>query len=408
MNRRARGRLSGRERIRRSRMGLVDQDALRACMKTPYLPLVIGSAGLLLAAPWVVGVPVVVGMLAIAWAQRRFRRVVESSEREQREALHAELSEHWAEQVYRPSLAGLASDLFPVWQRQVENARYQTEEAVGGLMGEFTEMVANLGEATEVFSGVVTDESGFGRLFQRSEQRLNEVVRRLEAALEEQRVQLERIEHLGSYIKELNAMADEVAGVAEQTNLLALNASIEAARAGEQGRGFAVVASEVRALSQRSGESGRSIAEKVEEISEAIRKACDSARDTGEQQESVKYSEQAITAVLEEFRNVAENLTDAGRRLNDTNGHIQNRISAALVKLQFQDRTSQILCHVRDSIGRTAVHLDELVDSVDVARPVEVARLLQELEKDYAMADERTAHAGDVRKESDEGDITFF
>ncbi|MFL9813687.1 chemotaxis protein [Stutzerimonas sp. VN223-3] len=309
--------------------------------------------------------------------------------------------------MYRPTLSGFAERLFPVWERQIENARSQTEDSVVELSGQFARMSVELDQATQLFSGMAVDERGMGALFERSEERLLNVVQALKTALTEKQAQLEQIQHLNSFIDELNNMAGDVAAVASQTNLLALNASIEAARAGEQGRGFAVVATEVRELSRRSGETGKNIGVKIAAINEAIRSTCDAALEAEARDQSVQLSESAISQVLEEFRHMAEGLASSGQHLQETNAQIQAGVSQALVALQFQDRTSQILCHVRDNIG-SATHALRAQAAPDIEpSAVDVEALLAEIENSYAMADEHSAHSGKTADDDTDG-ITFF
>ncbi len=376
---------------------------------SPYAGACAGTGALIGTAPLTVAAPVsaflwVVAILAERnkhWHKRRLAGA------EQAQRASADEVRSVLDQVYRPSLFGLADRLFPVWERQIETARAQTEDSVVELSGQFARMGVELDQATELFSGMALDERGMGALFERSEGQLLEVVQALKTALTEKQAQLEQIQHLDSFIEELNTMAGDVAAVAAQTNLLALNASIEAARAGEHGRGFAVVATEVRELSRRSGETGKSIGTKIAAINEAIRSTCEAAIAAEAQDQSVQLSESAIGKVLEDFRHMAESLASSGQNLQATNAQIQAGVSQALVALQFQDRTSQILSHVRDNIGSAthALHAQAAPDSAPVA--VDIEALLAQIESSYAMADEYSAHSGKAAGGASD-DITFF
>lgn len=376
---------------------------------SPYVGACAGSGALVATAPLAVAAPVsaVLWVVAILTERKthRLQRLLASAAQSQRE--NADVVRSALDQIYRPSLSGLADRLFPVWERQVENARSQTEDSVVELSGQFARMSVELDQATQLFSGMAVDERGMGALFERSEERLLNVVQALRTALTEKQAQLEQIQHLNSFIDELNTMAGDVAAVASQTNLLALNASIEAARAGEQGRGFAVVATEVRELSRRSGETGKNIGVKIAAINEAIRSTCDAALEAEARDQSVQLSESAISQVLEDFRHMAESLASSGQHLQETNAQIQAGVSQALVALQFQDRTSQILSHVRDNICSAiqVVRAQAAPDAEPVA--VDAEALLTEIESSYAMADEYSAHRGKAAGGATD-DITFF
>jgi methyl-accepting chemotaxis protein len=251
-------------------------------------------------------------------------------------------------------------------------------------------------------------------VFATCETRLNEVVSSLKAAMQNKRAMLTEVNGLLDFIVELKQMAVDVAGIADQTNLLALNAAIEAARAGEVGRGFAVVADEVRKLSTLSKETGTRISAKVETISKAISGAVRAADQTAANEaQSVTRSEEAIDLVLHDFRQVTESLIESSGVLRAQSAGIKDEISDAMVQLQFQDRVSQVLSHVRDSIGSVPQHLQD--SYADLRRggslkPIDAQFLLEELQSTYAMAEERSIHAGSgsAQAQPQEDDITFF
>lgn len=321
--------------------------------------------------------------------------------------------------VHVPSLSGLSESLLPVWERQIESVRTQTETAVVSLSGQFAQTAQELDQARQLFSMVTLDEHGMGALFKRSEERLLDVVRSLEVALAEKETQLEQIQHLGSFTDELNKMAGDVSSVAAQTNLLALNAAVEAARAGEHGRGFAVVAAEVRELSKRSEEAGKNIGAKIATINEAISRTCEAALEAKERDQSVQVSERAISDVLGDFREMAESLASSGQQLQGTSAQIQSDVNQALVQLQFQDRTSQILSHVRDNIRSAASSLTAQAAANGTPTAVDIEAILAEIESSYAMKEEHGAHAGESKairvtepkkaaEPAEDDGITFF
>ncbi len=320
------------------------------------------------------------------------------------------------ESRYADGLRALGTDVLPVWSRQIELSRAQMEEAVCELTAQFAGIVEKL-EAAVGASGIAAkDLEGGGStvsVFATCETRLNEVVSSLKAAMQNKRAMLTEVNGLLDFIVELKQMATDVAGIADQTNLLALNAAIEAARAGEVGRGFAVVADEVRKLSTLSKETGTRITAKVETISKAISGAVRAADQTATNEaQSVTRSEEAIDLVLHDFRQVTESLIESSGVLRAQSAGIKDEISDAMVQLQFQDRVSQVLSHVRDHIGSVPQRLEH--SYADLRRgggliPIDAQSLLEELQSTYAMAEERATHGGGSQaKQQSEDEITFF
>jgi len=315
------------------------------------------------------------------------------------------------------SLRALNVDVMPVWQRQIELSRTQMEDAITRLTAQFAGIVEKLEAAvaaSETAACELEGNSGTVSVFARCDAQLSEVVASLKLAMDNKQAMLAEVSGLLDFIGELKQMAVDVAGIADQTNLLALNAAIEAARAGEVGRGFAVVADEVRKLSNLSKETGTRISAKVETISNAISTAVRAADQTASNEaQSVTRSEQAIEAVLCDFREVTEALADSSGILRAQSAGIKDEVADAMVQLQFQDRVSQVLSHVRDHIGAMPDCFEQSYRNVANGggfEPLDTPYLLEQLQRTYAMAEERSAHTGYSSKsaQTQDDEITFF
>jgi methyl-accepting chemotaxis protein len=388
----------------------------------PYVlapAVVAGVGGIVLMGPTVAAIALAVVALALAGGcgvmlQRSVQAGVEAGARAAHDAALA--SKRGEVEQYTDSLQALGTDVLPVWSRQIELSRAQMEEAVCELTAQFAGIVEKLEAAVGASGSAAKDLEGGGStvsVFANCEARLNEVVSSLKAAMQNKHAMLTEVNGLLDFIVELKQMAVDVAGIADQTNLLALNAAIEAARAGEVGRGFAVVADEVRKLSTLSKETGTRISAKVETISAAISGAVRAADQTAANEaQSVTRSEEAIDLVLHDFRQVTESLIESSGVLRAQSAGIKDEISDAMVQLQFQDRVSQVLSHVRDNIGSVPPRLEQSYADVRHGGqlvPIDAQYVLEELQSTYAMAEERTTHsAGAVQAQQQEDDITFF
>jgi methyl-accepting chemotaxis protein len=305
--------------------------------------------------------------------------------------------------------------VIPVWCRHIENSRSQMEEAVSDLASRFSNIVDKLDNAVHVSSADCAGGASITDVFSHSEKRLGSVVTSMKSAMSSKQAMLAQIKDLERFTRELRGMAEGVASIAAQTNLLALNAAIEAARAGPAGRGFAVVAQEVRQLSMRSAETGKEITNRVGLISSAILAASQAADQSSEAEDkSMQSAEGMIDAVLSEFRQITDALVEQSEQLKQNSVGIQGEVGEALVQLQFQDRVSQVMAHVRENMEQLPAVLRENRD-IYVAggqlEPLDPDRLMHELQKTYAMAEEHAVHSGarlaaPAAAEADE--ITFF
>lgn len=312
----------------------------------------------------------------------------------------------------------------PVWTGQIEVSRQQMESAISSLSQRFSGIVDKLDHAVRTTSTTTASiddrELGLLAVFARSEQELGVVVSNLEAAMNSKTEMLHKVQNLNQFVQELQQMATDVASIAWQTNLLAINAAIEAAHAGENGRGFGVLAQEVRKLSSLSGDTGRRITEKVGLINAAIAETRQAAEATAvEEGQAMAHSQGSIANVLGELRAVTTSLAASTGVLREGSEDIKAEISEALVQLQFQDRVNQILAHVQQSIERLPEQMSgasEDYESRGRLEPVSATDMLEELERSYAMAEERgratPAPGGSASKAQAarpaDSEITFF
>lgn len=322
------------------------------------------------------------------------------------------------------SIVGLESlcvGVLPVWSSQIEMARSQTEQGINDLASRFANLSQRLQSAVSASQSSASGDGvtkGVVALLNDSQTELNAIIASLRSSLQEKEELLQEVHGLSRFTEALQQMAKDVGAIAQQTNLLAINAAIEAARAGEVGRGFAVVASEVRMLSKQSGETGKKIADTVETVNKAIANTLQVSRQYAEQDaRMVSHSEQVIETVLGEFHGTANDLSHSADVLRQESQLIQGEISDVLVALQFQDRVSQMLCHVRDDQGKLGQTLGQGVDAIAdgiAPQPIDTDAWLDALASTYTTQEQYAMHgsgghaSAQVSAPSSSAEITFF
>ncbi|WP_296753670.1 methyl-accepting chemotaxis protein [Thiobacillus sp.] len=343
---------------------------------------------------------------ACGWIAHRFR--------ESRRKRMRETSMRGAAGNCSPHLDTVCASVLPIWSLQVETGRAQTEDAVTALVVRFSGLVEKLetavsaSQSTAAGNGVEQGQDGLLDLLETSQRDLGSIIDSLRESTVSKQSLLREVDRLALFTGELKQMAAEVGSIAMQTNLLALNAAIEAARAGEAGRGFAVVADEVRKLSTLSAETGKRISQGAEQVNAAIASAVTASEQSATRDtESVTHSEAVIGQVIERFHGVASRLTESSSILNEASMGIRDEISDVLVSLQFQDRVSQILSHIRDDIRKFEAHVNECLDTGQCA-PIDAEAWLDELSKTYTTTEQRELHGGADARQSNSSEITFF
>lgn len=338
------------------------------------------------------------------------RREVEAA-LQNREVLTAEERERVAQQI-RENLQALASQVFSVWEKQIDSSRKRMDEAFVALTSRFSEIVHRLNDAVNASRKAVggapdsTSENGLVSMLSNSESRLNTIVTALTEARQDKENLLQETRKMVQVIHELKQMAEEVEGIADQTNLLALNAAIESARAGEAGRSFAVVADEVRKLSTRAGENGKRINGKVEMINRAIVTSTTMVESSVQRDtRSLEFSMAKIREVLDEFGTAAKGLEESTMLLQRESERITLEVSDALVQLQIQDRVNQVLMHVQTNI---AALCGKLTPPNGELQPGDIAAVAGALKDSYTMEEELATHGGSSSTKAQASEITFF
>ncbi len=317
---------------------------------------------------------------------------------------------------YLMSQVEFGEQLAPVWSGHIELSRKQMADAIEALSERFCGIVDKLDQAVHTSAmetqTIENSDKGLVAVFARSEQKLGDVITSQKTAMTGLVGMLDKVQGLGRFTSELKEMAAEVAKISQQSNLLALNAAIEAARSGVHGRGFAVVANEFRVLSGQSGETGRRIAANVGIISNAIIDTCSVVRQAVEKQDaSMSRAQNTIHGVLADFQGVTDALLRSSTMLKNESIGIKTEISDSLVQMQFQDRVSQIMNHVKDNIDRLPGFLKQSQTQYvqgGALEPLDAQPLLTELKETYVMTDQHEVHHGGEVERRTNTEISFF
>ena len=169
------------------------------------------------------------------------------------------------------------------------------------------------------------------------------------------------------------------------------------------------MAVEVRKLSMLSAETGVKIRERVQLIATAAKKAGDgAARMESSDEKVLSQASETLSGVVDQFEQVTGPLHQASEQIIANTNQVSSSLNNAVVHFQFQDRVSQILGHVQDSLTQMKSQLNNGLEALNVAA------LMHELERKYTMAEERVNHSGkgssnaNAKPSASNDELTFF
>jgi methyl-accepting chemotaxis protein len=296
--------------------------------------------------------------------------------------------------------------LLPIWSRQIETSRRQTEDAIVALTDRFSAIVQRIDAALSAH-GTGSQSAETGSDAQRSRNDLALVIDALKAIQLSRNDLVGQIRVLTTYTAELHKMATEVDQIGFRTNILSLNAAIEAAHAGESGRGFAVVATEVRGLSNAARDTGKQITKKVALINEALAQIGRSNEEVAARDDqAVQASDERIRSVLARFERSTAALTASAEQSRTESAAIKAEICESLVQLQFQDRVGQILSQVVTSMNDLTTQTARSTSAEEAAQLA--TEHAERMMRTYTTNEQRLNHQGIETTAVDQSAVTFF
>ena len=304
----------------------------------------------------------------------------------------------------------LNQKIIPIWNRQIDCVRMDSEKSVADLAMQFGGISARLNQtirasvefSNEGVSQIQNGESQRSDMISQAE--LAEILDTLREAIDIKHILLEKIQSLKDQTQAMKQVVVSVKGIAKKTNVLALNASIESARAGEHGKSFAVVAREVRKLSELSGSTVDDVVDKINVLSERMDEVIQqTAKDTSKVEQKEGDSSSNSTTVYERFKHLALSLSKSSEVLLSESRNIKTEIDGILVDLQYQDRTSQMLLHVTDNMKALIAELE------NTGQVGDAELWLNKLKDSYTMIEEVNNHGGNATLEpAPEAPSTMF
>jgi methyl-accepting chemotaxis protein len=312
------------------------------------------------------------GLAVIAEGLRSGKSTAKSAE--QIGAAAEELSASIQELTSAASQIKAAVQQINAGSQQQSSATHQTSAALAQIEKSAKIAQKNTGDASERVKKL---ETALGQSRVSVEKLMNGVGE----ALKETRSSLETIAKLDRVGRRIEKIVDAISLVAVQTSMLAVSGAVEAARAGEAGRGFAVVSNDIRSLAREAADN--------------VERAKDTVRGILEQIAVLKHDlEQAIATAEVEVQNnrlvfaALDRLDGELRALSDGNNTIvegANSILASVTEAAAGARQIAAAAEEAGTASRQAATAssEQARGAEDLAAAIEEIALLAEALKQH-------------------------
>jgi methyl-accepting chemotaxis protein len=297
----------------------------------------------------------------------------------------------WKQNRSNPDVIGHAG-MLPILVRQLEAAREDmethTEAVCRNFQGMAAQAVRSVREASRALDSG-TAGSNVTAVVQGCRETMLALLSRMERSESLSRAAITRMEQIESSVRDVTRTLDELDRSAFSNRLVAINAKVEAAHVGEAARGFEVVAEEISHQADESNRLTCKVAGILGRLVDDARTAISELRSvTAADHEWVEASRAEVQRMLGAVETADGELRCSLAAASAGSRQLATEIEQALVMLQFQDRVSQRINHVKDS-------LEEMQRSAvsDLKDHSPSPAMASQLEASYTMDCERRIHA---------------
>lgn len=283
--------------------------------------------------------------------------------------------------------------ILPVLSRQLRDASGEMSREVENICLEFQAIAGQAKGSVELVSALLDDraaEQNAGNIIQDCRATMAALIDRIEKGTALYERAIGQIEAMHATASQVFQILEEVDRAAFGNKLVALNAKIEAVHMGDRGAAFEVVAEQISLQALRSSELTEQVGTILKSVTGTMSAAAAEMKqlaelDRGEAEKSRRAVEDALRsleAASAKMHSVLDQSGETGARLVDS-------IGKAVMSLQFQDRLSQRIGHVVDSLEAMARAFSEPESNAPARSAQEVHRSLV---GSYTMESERAAH----------------
>lgn len=313
--------------------------------------------------------------------------------------------------------ARVHSPILPVLSRQLRDTSDEMCSEVGRICEQFQTMAGQARESVAVVSELVggkASERNVGNIIQDCRAMMTGLIDRIEAGGTLYRQAIGQMETVSVSVEKIFGILEEVDKTSFGNKLVALNAKIEAVHLGDRGAGFEVVAEQISQQAARSSELTEEVSSILKSLTSTMATATTELKRLAEiDRQEAENSRLAVEEALQSLESASSKMEGALDKAGGASSQLVEAIHKAIMGLQFQDRLSQRIGHVVDSLDAMADALSAstgMVDDPELNHRAEEVRAA--LLTSYTMESERTAHdshAAEADTSATEGgDVELF
>jgi methyl-accepting chemotaxis protein len=289
--------------------------------------------------------------------------------------------------------------VLPLLRAQLREVSEQVEQAVVLVCRNFSAIAERsrkaVDKSTELLAGDPSEQDAtIDKSIAISRATIAALLDRLERAGNVSSMVVSRMEQVEHAVGGIESLLEELRKIAFSNKLVALNAKIEAVHVGKLGSGFEVVADEIARQGDRSNELAEGIGERIREMRDRVNGAARDLRTVAaEDREKLVESRSEAEGALNMLCSVHQRARESLAMMASENTQLAGEISAAVVGLQFQDRTGQRIAHVVEALEKVEENLGGAARPLLASSSLPPDRggsLLDGVRESYTMDSERT------------------
>lgn len=311
-------------------------------------------------------------------------------------------------------------NVLQVLEGHIKDINKDVETSVTGVCNGFQGMAVRaqsaVSAASESISSGAKDGGGGKDMIAEMQKVLNSLLANVRSSSNFTQAISEKLTGIESRLEAIEKTLGDVEELANKAKVVALNGQIEASRIGSAGLAFAVVARETKTLSTNAASTSDAIRKLISKLTAEVKVTADEIRKrTDIDANRFVESEQQARELLHDIDVNHKQIVKSLNTTSEISGELRGDIARAVMSMQFQDRVSQRMAHVAETLEILVHEVDaKSFTYCEAEARGRSDQWLSQISKKYTMDSERIALSGEgdlvttATSSSDDFDVELF